>query len=286
MKTTISGDSGAGPGGGFRDFLYQELRRRQGANPRYSLRAFALHLGIDHSTLSQLLRARRTLTPEMLERLGARLGLERDAIATYVAHEARRISAPGPQSREVRRLTADTANLVADWYHWAILELVRLRDFVPDSRWIARVLGLGVDEVNVAVSRLLHLGLLEMAAPDRWTDRSGDTATSYEDFTRAAVQRLWEQVRDLSATSLAAVPPQLREHSATTIAVRTDQIPEALARLARFRAELLAWLDAEPERNDVYRLELGFFPVTRLNHKLEDENGPPGDAVPDLGEGS
>jgi len=285
MKVTSSAGR-ADSNHGFGACLRAELRRRQAGNPRYSLRAFALHLGIDHSTLSQLLRERRALTPEMLERLGARLGLDRDSIATHVAHEARRISYPGPQAREVRRLTADTANLVADWYHWAILELVRLRDFVADCRWIAQVLGLSVDEVNVAVSRLLHLGLLEMNAPGRWTDRSGDTATSYEDFTRAAVQRLWEQVRELSAASIEGAPPRLREHSSTTIAVRTDQVPEALARIAHFRADLLAWLDVEPERDDVYRLELGFFPVTRINHTMEDENGPAGDAVSDPGEGS
>lgn len=286
MKTTSSGDRDAEGGNGFRDCLQQELTRRQGANSRYSLRAFALHLGIDHSTLSQLLRGRRTLTPEMLERLGGRLGLGRDAVAGYVAHEARRSAAPGMQTREMRRLTADTANLVADWYHWAILELVHLRDFVPDSRWIARVLGLSVDEVNLAVSRLLHLGMLEMSAPDRWTDRSGDTTTSYEDFTRAAIERLWEQVRDLSAASIEGVPAPLREHSATTIAVHTSRVPEALARIARFRTELLAWLESEPERDDVYRLEFGFFPVTRLNHPTEDDDGPARDPVSDLGEGS
>jgi hypothetical protein len=50
------------------------------------------------------------------------------------------------------------------WYHFAILELTRLQDFQPDSRWIARVLGLNPDEVNIALARLMRLGLLEMVS--------------------------------------------------------------------------------------------------------------------------
>ena len=48
-------------------------------------------------------------------------------------------------------------------YHFAILELTRLSEFRADSRWIARVLDISVDEVNVALQRLIRLDLLDMA---------------------------------------------------------------------------------------------------------------------------
>ena len=37
--------------------------------------------------------------------------------------------------RELEKTAHDTASLIADWHHYAILELVHLRDFRPDSRW-------------------------------------------------------------------------------------------------------------------------------------------------------
>ena len=42
--------------------------------------------------------------------------------------------------------------------HQAILELTQVKGFQIDSRWIARRPGISVDEVNVALQRLLRLG--------------------------------------------------------------------------------------------------------------------------------
>jgi len=42
--------------------LADELARRQRLNPRYSLRAFARSVNLEHSTLSQMLRGKRALT--------------------------------------------------------------------------------------------------------------------------------------------------------------------------------------------------------------------------------
>jgi hypothetical protein len=42
--------------------LQNELERRRRVNPRYSLRAFARSVNLEHSTLSQLLRGKRAMT--------------------------------------------------------------------------------------------------------------------------------------------------------------------------------------------------------------------------------
>ena len=91
---------------------------------------------------------------------------------------------------EIQQLADDAARVIAEWYHYAILELTRLENIKPDSRWIARVLGITTDEVNLAVTRLLRLGLLEMAGRRQWIDKSGDTTASLAEFNRTAVQRL------------------------------------------------------------------------------------------------
>jgi len=159
----------------FRLRLQAELARRCAGNPRYSLRAFARRLGVDHSTLSQLLRGRRALTRT-------------------------------------------------------------------------------VDEVNLALQRLVRLGLLEMRG-ERWVDRSGDTRASLLEFGERAVQRLFAQVSALVEAALREVPSGLRERSTTTLAVPSARVPEALERIARFRRELGAFLEEEGgERDDVYQI--------------------------------
>jgi transcriptional regulator with XRE-family HTH domain len=132
----------------FRLFLQHSLAERRARNPQYSLRAFAQRLDIDHSTLSQWMRGRRPLTAKTIETLGRRLRLPAKHIRVFVEH--RNVSGPD----------------------LAILELTRHASFNPDSRWIAKQLGITVDEVNIAIQRLLRLDLLQMGA-DGWTDKSG-----------------------------------------------------------------------------------------------------------------
>lgn len=176
--------------------LRREMLRRCAGDARYSLRAFARDLGLDHSTLSQILRGRRRLTAATVRRLGRKLkhdgaAIERDALAASLAcqHETARL-------RLAREVTADAARALEEWPHLAILELTRLPEFEPDSRFIARVLGLGVDEVNVALQRLLRLGLLEMAGRARWVDHSGGGGA--DAFARATLRQLLRRLRALS----------------------------------------------------------------------------------------
>jgi uncharacterized protein (TIGR02147 family) len=272
----------------FRLFLQAELGRRCARNPQYSLRAFAKFLGIDHATLSQLLRGKRALTARAILKLGTRIGLDRPAIDRYAARAASVAEYAEDEAGwdEVQQLTSDTASIIADWYHFAILELTRLRDFKTDSRWIARVLGITADEVNIALTRLTRLGLLEMVGPDRWIDRAGDLTASLADFNRAAVQRLSERVRPLLVRALGTVEPGYCEHSTTALALRTARVPNVLERIARFRRELITLLEHDPERDDVYHLEINFFPITSLQHDQENKHGTAGDAVADRGQGS
>jgi uncharacterized protein (TIGR02147 family) len=266
----------------FRLFLQSELGRRCAKNPQYSMRAFAKYLGVDHASLSQLLRGKRALTARMILKLGTRLGLDRQAVDDYVAREAiwgSNNDDDEPSLVEMRQLADDTRAVISDWYHYAILELTRLHNFKPDSRWIARVLAITADEVNVALSRLIRLGLLEMVARDRWIDKSGNTTASLAEFNHAAVERLSEQVRRLMLKAIGTLPEGRYEHSSTTVALGTAQLPAVLERIARFRRELIALIDQGTARDDVYQLEINLFPMTTLHHEQEKTSGTTRDAV-------
>ncbi|MGZ8853044.1 MAG: helix-turn-helix domain-containing protein, partial [Thermoanaerobaculia bacterium] len=56
-------------------------------NPRYSLRAFARSLQIDHSTLSQIVRGRRRVTTRAIRSLGVRLRMTPMQVAESCAIE-------------------------------------------------------------------------------------------------------------------------------------------------------------------------------------------------------
>ncbi len=260
----------APPTSSFRSRLQTELATRCASNPQYSLRSFAQQLDVDHSTLSQFLRGKRKLTQAAIRKLGSALKIDPGEIESYVAHH-RRWPTTDRSVEEATRLTRDAAEMIADWYHYAILELTRLECFQADSSWVARVLGISTDEVNVALVRLCHLGLLSMEG-DRWVDRSEGLVVSMEDFTQAAIDRLWSQVRELAVASMRD-PTRVHEHSSTTLAVDSKRLPEVTEKIARFRSELLELLQHDRDHDDVYRLEIGFFPITQTPPTEENEDG-------------
>jgi transcriptional regulator with XRE-family HTH domain len=102
--------------------LESEFARRRRLNPRYSLRAFARSVRIEHSTLSQLLRGKRAITWKSIRGIAGNMR----------------------------------------WTGTAVLQLAGDPGFRFDSRAIARQLRVSVDEVNVALADLCLFGLIEL----------------------------------------------------------------------------------------------------------------------------
>jgi transcriptional regulator with XRE-family HTH domain len=109
----------------FRTVLQTELDRRRAGNARYSLRAFARALSVDHSTLSQILRGKRRVTARNVRALGRRLHLSAAAIAEHCAIE----------------------------HESAVLAALTRPGFRADSRWVATIAGIPLDDVNVTLHR-------------------------------------------------------------------------------------------------------------------------------------
>ena len=126
----------------FRAVLTAELDRRRTANPRYSLRSFARDLSVDHSTLSQILRGKRRITGRNVRAMGRRLRLA------------------APQIAELCAVENDAA----------VLATLDRPNFKADSRWVATMAGIPIDEVNVTLQRLLRKRIVTMKEA-RWEIR-------------------------------------------------------------------------------------------------------------------
>ena len=257
MKAHVLTDAGPPPHR-FRRFLQEELAARCARNPRYSLRAFARYLKLDHSTLSQLLRGRRRFTARTIERVGNRLSLTPTMITQFVERE--RGPAESWTSRELRQLSRDAALSLAEWHHHAILELTRLSSFRADVRWISRVLDVPVDDVNVAITRLARLRLLDMRSPTTWVDAAGNSEARIDTLSVSAVTALASRARALLGNSR-----QPAHYSTTTVAVSTTASRRIAERVEQFRREMVELLEHDgSNRDQVYCLELAFFPVADL----------------------
>ena len=253
--------------------LRERLRAAMCRNPRFSLRSFAGKLGINHSTLSQVLRGKRRLSARALEMVGKRLGLGDDTIRAYAASSRKKVNAKTPPE-EIRKvhLDLDVFQLVSGWHHYAILELIHLRGFRTDSRWIARTLGIAVEDVNIALQRLLRLGLLEMTASDRWIDKSGDAEFHSAALTDQAGNLIWQGILELEADAVKRIPSQHRVHRQMILAVDSKTLPRLQALADEFMHDLRSLVPESDAKDDVYQVAISIFPVTTLKKTRGDKN--------------
>jgi uncharacterized protein (TIGR02147 family) len=251
----------------FRTLLRQELEDRCMRNPSYSLRAFATHLEMDASTLSKILKGKRPLGESTISKLGSRIGLSDKEISVFV-RIADKKGDHTVEQMNFDQLTYDRFAVISDWYHFVILELMQVNEFRPDSKWIAKSLGLQVSEIDAAIERLKRVGLLKVSKTGAWQDISGGNTTSIgTDMASVAHRRLQQQFLEKAADSLAQVPLQERDHSTMTVAVDRSRLPAAREKIKRFRRGLAKFLTEGEVHDEVMNLNIALFPITKLHER-------------------
>ncbi len=174
----------------FRERLTREFEERRSQNPRYSVRALALLLGTDHSTLAQILRGTRRVPAMHIRRWAKKLKIGVEETTAYIAAEHAPDAQTAQRQHQLRHWAAEALAVTSEPAHWRILRLCRGAEFLPDCRWIAKKIGASVDEVNLALSRLLRLGLLEINGDGEWKDASGLRRFTAGEFRKVALARV------------------------------------------------------------------------------------------------
>lgn len=260
-----------GEGGAFRDYMLRELAARCKRNPKYSLRAFAKALEMDPSTLAKLLNGKRPLGRRAITGIGTKLGLRPLELDQFVSPS--RTAARPEGDDDYKRIAEDAFEIIADWYHYAILEIMTVEDFRPDPKWIARSLGLSLAETRSALSRLMRAGILEVTADGEWHDRSGGKTSSVPlpNVTSTAAKEHERQVLNLALRALDETPPTARDQTSMTLGIDRTKLPEARQIIKNFRRDLAALLCRSGKRTDVYHLSVSLYPVSRSSTSGESD---------------
>ena len=246
----------------FRKYLQTELLQRCKKNPSYSLRAFAKQLSVDPSTLSKILKGKRPLGSKLIVQLGSRCGLKPGDLKPYLADSLETGSTP---SHSYEQIALDRFAIIADWYHFAILELMTVKGFEPSPKWIARTLGISVVEADMAIERLERAGFIEIGKDGKWRDiSSGATTTIGPDMASAAHRHFQEQILAKAIKTISTVPLEERDNTGAVMAIDRSKLPEAKALITKFRRQFAKLMATEKNGDDVYNLSVAFFPLTSI----------------------
>ena len=186
----------------FAERLRQEFEARKVRNARYSLRAFATLLDADHATLAQVFLGTRHPPVARISTWARQLGLDREEAQAYVAAAHARDDATLARQHQLRHWSAEALAVVTDRAHFEILRLLHLPGFRKESGWIAEEACVSVDQVNIALQRLLRLGLISMPPGESWRDLTELRALTQTAFRRVALAR----VRKMAAEQNVRLP--------------------------------------------------------------------------------
>ena len=174
----------------FGERLQREFQARKDKNARYSLRAFATLLGADHATIAQVFRGTRRVPVAKINAWAGRLGLDREEAQAYIAAAHAPDDAALARQHQLRHWSVEALAVATDRTHFEIMRLLHLSEFRKESRWIAQQTGATVDQVNIALQRLLRLGLIDMQPGEAWRDLTGVRELTEKSFRRVALVRV------------------------------------------------------------------------------------------------
>jgi plasmid maintenance system antidote protein VapI len=250
---------------GFRHFLQDELLKRAKKNPSFSIRAFARQLGVEPSSLAQILGEKRKLTDRMCLRISERLGLSPKKVQTLMKREIPGASAENFQG--FKKIQEDAFRVISDWYYYAILELTRTESFQGNVNWIASVLGLSTAEAHTAIERLKRLGYLKINEAGKWVDAMGSAHNLGNEYSAPAFREHQKQILKKAADALEQVEYDERVQSSMVLTGSRERVAEAKRKILNFIEELDEFMKTGPSRDEVYSISVSLFPLSKINSK-------------------
>lgn len=239
--------------------LKRELELRKQRNPRYSLRSFAKNLGMSPAQLSQLISGKRKFSPDTLQQVSEQLHLSPEQVATLFSRTL--MPARIATSEELKRklLAEDEFRTIADWYHFAILSLGKIRGAKADPFWISDRLGITPTEAREALARLVRLGIIE---DGKILKQRTPPLNVVSEIPSTAIQSYHHKILDLAQEKLRDTPPSRRDFSAITLATEMSKLPEIRKMIEEFQDRLAAF--AEPGNSqEAFVFSCQFFSLER-----------------------
>lgn len=248
--------STASPSDDYRRWLEREYLERRSRNRLYSIRSFARQLGVSKTSLAEVLAGKRDLSKKNALAVATKLNLspaEKSALLDSIRRSRGRDVA-----HPEHRLSDDTFRVIADWYHYAILNLAKLPNHEASAPWLADRLNVPVAEIEAALERLVRLDFIAIEG-NRIVRKIGSLDT-VSDVPSAAVRRHHAQTLRLAEASLERDSVEQREFGVVMCAVDASKIALAKEKIRAFRRKLAVELESQsPDR--IYTLAIQFFPV-------------------------
>jgi uncharacterized protein (TIGR02147 family) len=239
--------------------LAEELASRKQYNKSYSLRAFARDLKLNVTTLSEVLANKRRLSKHSALKIIDVLRLTPNQSEILLKETLR--PRTSRTQKEMLQLREDEFKMIGDWYHLAILNLVKISSSKSSAEWIAKKLSITKSQATNAIARLQRLGFLELK--DGKLVRNAMPLNTTNQIPSQTIRKYHKQNLDLARLSIDRDEIHLREFSSMVMAINRSRLPEAKKLIENFKHKLCDMLEKGNQPTEVYTLSIQLFPNSR-----------------------
>ncbi len=243
------------------ELLMREFQLKRTKNPQFSVRSFAKWLSLSPAQLSQMMSGKRPITVKSLKKISDRLGLS-PAEKKSLFSSMSQVSNASDMGSQTLQLQEDQFRLISDWYHFAILSLVKLKDCKSDPRWISKRLGISVEDANQAMVRLERMGILQLKPKMK---QLCDPISVTSDVPSQAIRKYHKQNLSLASEKIDTIPNSLREFQSISVAVNLRHIQFYRKLMNDFLQEV-GDLSNRQSGSEIYNMNVQFFPITQLEN--------------------
>lgn len=260
----------------YRQILKAELDNRCEQNPRYSLRAFARDLELSPSRLSEILNYKQGVSRKAAEKIAINLGYREneimyfcDLVSVRHARSVRekqdahlRLLKKEVESKENKtfQLQIDAFRIISDWYHIGILELMKMRTFKPDAKWISRRLSVSPIQIELAIDRLIRVGLLkknttghlEALENDGWIPGG---------IPSESIRKFHKQLLSKALEAISTQPVNQRYFQTHLLALDKEDVPEASKEIEQFQHRFCERFQKGDRKDKVYCVAMQLFKI-------------------------
>lgn len=263
-----------------KDYLKRWFDWKKSVDKNYSYRAFSAEIGYSSpNQLMLIIQGKRNITDQAVADYARVLGLkkrEHDFFATLVHFNQSEtmiekrgyMTALAQIKSHGRRLLSDAQyEYLTKWYHVAIREMVNLHDFNESSEWISERLGrlISPQQAQHALHTLVELNLIARNDEGKLVQTSNYFSTGNE-VAHVAAFSFHEQTMNLARTALDSLDHERRNMSSLTFTIRKKDYSSIVQRIGEMRQAIIRDLnsrDAQTCDEDLYQLNIHFFPLTR-----------------------
>jgi uncharacterized protein (TIGR02147 family) len=259
-----------------RDWFNFKKKQRVG----FSYRQFSGLLGLKSPNFMQLVLAgERNISADLAEKLAHRMGLSsyhRDYFLAMVKFEQARTDDEKLKFEKImliekRNLVTNhvektRSEVLSQWYHMLVRELVFLPNFKPTGEFISAALNgiISIEEGEQSIQMLLDAGFLQKDSEGRFQTKEVAIDTGDFTFSRLIIQSVHSQTLQAWSSNLEKLGPKEQELGVLHIPISSEKIPELRTRIRRFQDEIIGWLCEETKPDRVVQLGTYLIPYKKI----------------------